>query len=217
MRHSWNLAVIVPFIITSLFLTSTAVCLYFHERRSCTHTIHSAHGEPLKNAEDVLFEDRIVSVDEVKRAISEDEGPLHTLHERQAGSTWWFANIFRNGTVPFGNTSYILFRNVKSYGAIGQLKGLTVGSILNGSRKRRFQRYVRYAGSIGRGKQMQWPIHPAQSVRVFHYTSCHRLCPSRHLYHHLTFDYVLQHHYGGRRFQYTHNQSSSNILRDRAS
>ncbi|KAF2400433.1 pectin lyase-like protein [Trichodelitschia bisporula] len=35
------------------------------------------------------------------------------------GSNWWFAQIRRQGTVAYGNTSYILFRNVKDYGAIG--------------------------------------------------------------------------------------------------
>lgn len=39
------------------------------------------------------------------------------------GSTWWFANIQRQGTIPYGtNSSYVLFRNVKDYGA----KGITI-------------------------------------------------------------------------------------------
>jgi hypothetical protein len=34
-------------------------------------------------------------------------------------STWWFANIPRQGTVPYGNSSWVLFRNVMDFGAIG--------------------------------------------------------------------------------------------------
>lgn len=46
------------------------------------------------------------------------------LLERQTtdGSTWWFANIKRQGTIPYGsNASYVLFRNVKDYGAVGKI------------------------------------------------------------------------------------------------
>jgi hypothetical protein len=45
------------------------------------------------------------------------------LEGRQTtGSTWWFANIPRQGTIPYGtNSSYVLFRNVKDYGAMGKM------------------------------------------------------------------------------------------------
>ena len=38
-----------------------------------------------------------------------------------AASTWWFANVERTGTVPFGSggADYPVFRNVKDYGATG--------------------------------------------------------------------------------------------------
>jgi glucan 1,3-beta-glucosidase len=36
-------------------------------------------------------------------------------------SNYWVANVQRQGTVAFGNASYPVFRNVKAYGAKGQL------------------------------------------------------------------------------------------------
>ncbi|KAI9831040.1 MAG: hypothetical protein M1819_005278 [Sarea resinae] len=36
-----------------------------------------------------------------------------------AGSDYWLANIQRQGTVAFGNSSYTIFRNVMDYGAAG--------------------------------------------------------------------------------------------------
>lgn len=39
-----------------------------------------------------------------------------------SSSDYWFANIKRQGTVPFGiNPNYKVFRNVKDYGAKGML------------------------------------------------------------------------------------------------
>lgn len=44
----------------------------------------------------------------------------HALESRQAGSSYWVANIQRQGTVPFQNDgSYKIFRNVMDYGAKG--------------------------------------------------------------------------------------------------
>jgi hypothetical protein len=34
-------------------------------------------------------------------------------------SAWWFANIPRQGTVAYGNSSWVLFRNVMDFGAVG--------------------------------------------------------------------------------------------------
>ncbi|KAF2416329.1 family 55 glycoside hydrolase [Tothia fuscella] len=71
-------------------------------------------------SQDIEPSQRLVTADEVRRDLEDDAGPLRTLEERQApGSSWWFANIKRQGTIPWGNSSYILFRNVKDYGAIG--------------------------------------------------------------------------------------------------
>ncbi|TVY47632.1 Glucan 1,3-beta-glucosidase [Lachnellula occidentalis] len=36
-----------------------------------------------------------------------------------AASSWWFASISRDGTVPFGTAGYKVFRNVMDYGAKG--------------------------------------------------------------------------------------------------
>ena len=42
-------------------------------------------------------------------------------------SSYWLANIKRQGTVPFGNTSsYSIFRNVMDFGAKGELQLLSV-------------------------------------------------------------------------------------------
>jgi len=40
---------------------------------------------------------------------------------KRANSPWWFANVPRNGTVAYGNSSYVLFRNVKDFGAVGTI------------------------------------------------------------------------------------------------
>lgn len=40
---------------------------------------------------------------------------------KQAASSYWVANIKRQGTVPFGGSSnYEVFRNVKDFGAMGE-------------------------------------------------------------------------------------------------
>ena len=42
-------------------------------------------------------------------------------------SSYWLANIQRQGTVPFGNSSsYTIFRNVKDFGAKGKFQLLSV-------------------------------------------------------------------------------------------
>lgn len=42
---------------------------------------------------------------------------------KRAGSSYWVANIKRQGTVPFGGSSnYEVFRNVKDFGATGELE-----------------------------------------------------------------------------------------------
>jgi glucan 1,3-beta-glucosidase len=40
-------------------------------------------------------------------------------HVDAAASSWWFASISRQGTVPFGTAGYKVFRNVQDYGAKG--------------------------------------------------------------------------------------------------
>jgi len=42
-----------------------------------------------------------------------------TVSPGTAASSWWFASISRQGTVPFGTAGYKVFRNVKDYGAKG--------------------------------------------------------------------------------------------------
>ena len=65
-------------------------------------------------------------MEDVKRAVDgDDEIGYHIFGERQnplnSNSRWWFANIFRNETVRpyFYAQDWILFRNVKAYGALG--------------------------------------------------------------------------------------------------
>jgi hypothetical protein len=45
------------------------------------------------------------------------------LVKRGSPSTWWFANIYRNGTVPWGPANYTVFRNVMDFGAYGTVVG----------------------------------------------------------------------------------------------
>jgi glucan 1,3-beta-glucosidase len=46
--------------------------------------------------------------------------PETSIESRQAGGDWWFANIERQGVVPFGKgPDYPVFRNVKDFGAVG--------------------------------------------------------------------------------------------------
>lgn len=45
------------------------------------------------------------------------------VSRQQAASSYWVANIKRQGTVPFGGSSnYEVFRNVMDFGATGQLE-----------------------------------------------------------------------------------------------
>lgn len=37
----------------------------------------------------------------------------------QSSSTYWLSSIKRQGTVPFGEASFKVFRNVREYGAAG--------------------------------------------------------------------------------------------------
>jgi glucan 1,3-beta-glucosidase len=44
-----------------------------------------------------------------------------SLEPRQQTSSYWLAQIQRQGTVAFGdNPNYKIFRNVKDYGAVGE-------------------------------------------------------------------------------------------------
>lgn len=54
------------------------------------------------------------------------KGGLEARGELKArDSTYWVADITRQGTVPFGNSSsYQIFRNVKDFGATGRLEAL---------------------------------------------------------------------------------------------
>lgn len=36
-----------------------------------------------------------------------------------AASSYWLSSIARQGTVPFGNSGFQIFRNVKDFGAVG--------------------------------------------------------------------------------------------------
>ncbi|TVY67484.1 Glucan 1,3-beta-glucosidase [Lachnellula suecica] len=45
--------------------------------------------------------------------------PASTNVDAAASSSWWFASISRQGTVPFGTAGYKVFRNVMDYGAKG--------------------------------------------------------------------------------------------------
>lgn len=44
---------------------------------------------------------------------------ITTQVDAAAASSWWFASITRQGTVPFGTAGYKVFRNVMDYGAKG--------------------------------------------------------------------------------------------------
>jgi glucan 1,3-beta-glucosidase len=44
----------------------------------------------------------------------------NTTHALSTTSNYWYENIYHNGLSPFAqNSSYVIFRNVKSYGAVG--------------------------------------------------------------------------------------------------
>ena len=66
-----------------------------------------------------------MSVEDIKRSLDgDDEIGYHIFGERQnplnGNSRWWFANIFRNETIPYIYANgWVLFRNVKAYGARG--------------------------------------------------------------------------------------------------
>jgi hypothetical protein len=95
---------------------------------------------PLKTAEDVLKE-RWMSADEVKRSLNADDPmEFQRLVERQnannSGSTWWFANIYRNSTKNpyFYAQDWVLWRNVKDFGAVGVLQSTSIRPLTNESR-----------------------------------------------------------------------------------
>ncbi|KAI5465427.1 family 55 glycoside hydrolase [Mariannaea sp. PMI_226] len=45
--------------------------------------------------------------------------PSDAIVQAAAGSSWWFSDIKRQGTVAYGTPGYKIFRNVKDYGAKG--------------------------------------------------------------------------------------------------
>lgn len=54
--------------------------------------------------------------------LAEDEAPKGThMHQKRYGSgaPYWFSQIKRQGKVAYGNSSYIIWRNVQDYGAKG--------------------------------------------------------------------------------------------------
>ena len=53
--------------------------------------------------------------------VAQDSYITHEDAERlvKRSSAWWFANIPRQGTVAYGNSSWVLFRNVADFGAVG--------------------------------------------------------------------------------------------------
>jgi glucan 1,3-beta-glucosidase len=63
----------------------------------------------------------------------EMQPPAHDDNERlkkRAGSSWWMENISHPGKVPYGGDSdYVVFRNVKDYGAVGDGKTDDTASI----------------------------------------------------------------------------------------
>lgn len=57
----------------------------------------------------VFCQEKLITADQAKTLV--ERGP--------GGSTWWFNTIKRQGSVPFGNSSWVVFRNVKDFGATG--------------------------------------------------------------------------------------------------
>jgi hypothetical protein len=55
----------------------------------------------------VVAKDSYVSAEDAERLV-------------KRSSAWWFANIPRQGTVAYGNSSWVLFRNVMDFGAVGR-------------------------------------------------------------------------------------------------
>jgi hypothetical protein len=57
----------------------------------------------------------------VRLIVAKDSYITHEDAERlvKRSSAWWFANIPRQGTVAYGNSSWVLFRNVADFGAVG--------------------------------------------------------------------------------------------------
>lgn len=45
--------------------------------------------------------------------------PMPAASAAAAASSFWIADIDRNGAVAFGNSDFKIFRNVKDYGAVG--------------------------------------------------------------------------------------------------
>jgi glucan 1,3-beta-glucosidase len=48
--------------------------------------------------------------------------PVPDAGDAAAGSSYWLASITRQGTVAYGTAGYQIFRNVKTFGAIGDGK-----------------------------------------------------------------------------------------------
>ena len=65
---------------------------------------------------------------ETELTLQELQAPTEpaVIQERQSTSSFWFANINRQGAIPYGNSnsSYKIFRNVKDYGAVGTIMTL---------------------------------------------------------------------------------------------
>ena len=56
------------------------------------------------------------------RGVGDDDAPSHTFnHVKRYGSggPYWFSQIKRQGKVAYGNSSFVIWRNVKDYGAMG--------------------------------------------------------------------------------------------------
>ena len=56
------------------------------------------------------------------KGVGDGEAPPHTFnHVKRYGSgrPYWFSQIKRQGKIAYGNSSYVLWRNVKDYGAMG--------------------------------------------------------------------------------------------------
>lgn len=62
---------------------------------------------------------------EVVELFTQTQGTTSTPLEKRAKTSWWMEDIARQGIVPYGgksNDGYKVFRNVKSYGAVGDGK-----------------------------------------------------------------------------------------------
>lgn len=63
----------------------------------------------------------LVAAVPVNVPVSPVHNVLATTQKTSAASSYWVANVERQGVVPFGKSAdYKIFRNVKDYGATGQ-------------------------------------------------------------------------------------------------